>query len=165
MIRFETVDASFVLQRKIAIKNWIKEIILTSNYRIGDINYIFTDDNYLLEVNKQYLKHDYYTDIITFDTSAYTQIEQKGQHAVSADIFISLDTVYSNAKQYGTTFTSELYRVMAHGILHLTGFDDVTPDLKIKMTAAEERALSLLSAELADFQQQYTPKQCNINSI
>ncbi len=158
MIRFETVDASFVLQRKIAIKNWIKEIILTSNFQIGDINYIFSDDNYVLEVNRQYLNHDYFTDIITFDTSGYTPQSHGNTQKVSADIFISLDSVHSNAQLYGSTFTLELYRVMAHGILHLTGFDDVTPELKLQMTAAEESALSLLPEELLNFNQNYQPK-------
>ncbi|HIZ85478.1 MAG TPA: rRNA maturation RNase YbeY [Candidatus Coprenecus stercoravium] len=142
MIRFEVIDATFNLRHKNAIKNWIKEIILSKNRRVGDINYVFADDSYVLDVNRTYLSHDYYTDIITFDTSDYEGITSAG--AVSADIVISLDTVLANSRTYGSSFSRELYRVMIHGILHLTGNDDLTPEEAELMRQAEDEALSLL---------------------
>lgn len=154
MILFETVDATFVLRHKIAIKNWIKEIIFSSNSKVGDINYIFASDQYVLDVNRQFLGHDYFTDIITFDTSGYGAMHS-AKRQISADIFISLDTVKRNAEEYSATFTNELYRVMAHGVLHLTGYDDRTDCQIKKMRAAEESALSLLPEILKRTDQVY----------
>ena len=98
------------------ISAWIKAVALKYSKRAGDIAYIFCDDAKILEVNRQYLEHDYYTDIITFDYS-----EAK---TISGDIFISLDTVKSNSEQFGTAYDTELRRVIIHGILHLCGQDD-----------------------------------------
>lgn len=103
MIRFEVIDATFNLRRKIAIKNWINEIILRKNRKTGSVNYLFASDPYVLNVNRQFLGHDYYTDIITFDTSDY---ESPGavncqSDRLSADIVISLDTVLANSESYG----------------------------------------------------------------
>ncbi|HIZ88159.1 MAG TPA: rRNA maturation RNase YbeY [Candidatus Coprenecus pullistercoris] len=145
MIRFEVIDATFSLRHKNAIKNWIKEIILSKNRRVGDINYIFSDDEYVLEVNRKYLGHDYYTDIITFDTSEYDERTAGNQaDRVSADIVISLDTVAADAVTYGTGFSKELYRVIIHGILHLVGYDDVNEADSHRMRKAEDDALALL---------------------
>ena len=143
MIHFQVEDASFILRRKIAIKNWIKEILSSKTIAPGEINFIFCSDEYLLNINKQFLQHDYYTDIITFDTSEYDPYSSaKGR--VSADIFISLDTVLANASTYETTFNRELYRVIIHGILHCIGFDDHTPEEFNEMKLQEEKALFLL---------------------
>ena len=147
MIRFEVIDATFNLRRKNAIKNWINEIILSKNRKTGSVNYLFASDEYVLGVNRQYLAHDYYTDIITFDTADY-EVPQSGKRSdeiLSADIVISLDTVLANSATYGSTFSAELYRVMAHGILHLLGFDDHTDAERIQMRNAEDKALNLLT--------------------
>ena len=145
MIRFEVIDATFNLRHKNAIKNWIKEIILSKNRRVGDINYIFSNDEYVLEVNRKYLGHDYYTDIITFDTSEYDeQIADNKVDRISADIIISLDTVAANAVTYSADFPQELYRVIIHGILHLVGYDDLNEADSCRMRKAEDEALALL---------------------
>ena len=145
MIRFEVIDATFNLRHKNAIKNWIKEIILSKNRRVGDINYIFSNDEYVLDVNRKYLGHDYYTDIITFDTSEYDeQIADNKVDTISADIIISLDTVAANAVTYSADFPQELYRVIIHGILHLVGYDDLNEADSCRMRKAEDEALALL---------------------
>lgn len=145
MIRFEVIDATFNLRHKNAIKNWIKEIILSKNRRVGDINYIFSNDEYVLEVNRKYLGHDYYTDIITFDTSEYDeQIADNKVDTISADIIISLDTVAANAVTYCADFPQELYRVIIHGILHLVGYDDLNEADSCRMRKAEDETLALL---------------------
>lgn len=146
MIVFSVIDATFNLQHKIAIKNWIKEIISAKNLAVGDINYIFSNDDYVLDINRTYLSHDYYTDIITFDTSGYSQRPgaSGASGKISADIFISLDTVAANAAEYGTSFSRELYRVIIHGVLHLIGYDDLTPEQSLIMHRAEDSALELL---------------------
>ena len=100
-------------------KNWIKEILSTKSLSVGEINVVFCSDDYLLNINRQFLGHDYYTDIITFDTSEYNPVESNKRGRISADIFISLDTVLANADTYDTTFNRELYRVIIHGILHM----------------------------------------------
>jgi probable rRNA maturation factor len=103
---------------------------------IGEITYIFCDDDKILEVNRQYLNHDYYTDIITFDYSDGDKI--------SGDIFISLDTVKSNSQMYTTDYQEELFRVIIHGVLHLCGLSDSSEDEKKKMRDAENSALNIL---------------------
>ena len=111
---------------------------MAENYgkKVGDIAYIFCDDEKILEVNRQYLQHDYYTDIITFD---YTE-----DNVISGDLFISLDTVRSNSEEQGTTYEEELHRVIIHGILHLCGINDKGPGERELMEQAENKALSLL---------------------
>ena len=105
--------------------------------RVDTINYIFVDDTRILEVNRQFLQHDYYTDIITFD---YTQ-----GRILSGDLYISLDTVRTNARQIGTTYNQELLRVIIHGVLHLCGINDKGPGEREVMEAAEDKALALLA--------------------
>ena len=118
---------------------------MSKNRRVGDINYIFSNDEYVLEVNRKYLGHDYYTDIITFDTSEYDeQIADNKVDRISADIIISLDTVAANAVTYGADFPQELYRVIIHGILHLVGYDDLNEADSCRMRKAEDEALALL---------------------
>ena len=154
MITFEVINATFSLQCKNAIKNWIKEILLLKNLKPGAINFIFADDEYVLQTNREFLGHDYYTDIITFDTSEYDPFHiSKGK--ISADIIISLDTVLASSQEYGSTFTEELYRVMSHGLFHLIGYDDHNEDDVKEMRAAENEALSI-SIELNLPMQKYT---------
>ncbi|MDR1368912.1 MAG: rRNA maturation RNase YbeY [Dysgonamonadaceae bacterium] len=117
--------------------NWVKSVLTVYQKKPGGIAYIFCSDEKILEVNKQYLQHDYYTDIITFDYSE--------GNVVSGDIFISLDTVKSNSEKYNTTYDEELHRVIIHGILHLCGFKDKSSEDEKLMRAAEDKALDLLS--------------------
>ena len=104
---------------KTDIRNWVKNVAELHSKRLGPVSYIFCDDNKILEVNKQFLQHDYYTDIITFD---YTEGDK-----ISGDLFISLDTVRTNAEQFGQDYNTELHRVIIHGILHLCGINDKGP--------------------------------------
>lgn len=115
--------------------NWIKSVVETYGKKIGDISYIFCSDEKILEVNNQYLQHDYYTDIITFDYS-------EGK-IISGDIFISLDTVKSNSEEFKTNYLEELHRIMIHGVLHLCGVNDKTDKERAYMTECENKALQL----------------------
>lgn len=115
--------------------SWIKAVAASYGKKVGEIAYIFVDDERILDVNRQYLQHDYYTDIITFD---YCE-----EDIISGDLFISLDTVRTNAEQVGATYEQELNRVIIHGILHLCGIDDKGPGEREIMEAAENKALAL----------------------
>ena len=117
---------------------WVKAVAASYGKRVGEIAYIFVDDEKILEVNRQYLGHDYYTDIITFD---YCEGD-----VISGDLFISLDTVRTNAEQVGATYEEELHRVIIHGILHLCGINDKGPGEREIMEAAEDKALALRSS-------------------
>ena len=117
------------------VSAWIKKVAETHGFRVGDISYIFCSDEHILSVNREYLQHDYYTDIITFD---YTE-----EKRISGDIFISLDTVASNAEKFGTTYEEELYRVIIHGILHLCGINDKSDEERNGMEKEEDKALKL----------------------
>ena len=121
---------------------WLRRVAAQHERRLGEINYIFCNDEEILATNRQYLQHDYYTDIITFD-------ESEGDK-VSGDMLISLDTVRSNAEQLGTSYEEELHRVIIHGVLHLCGLKDKTPEDETVMRLAEERALALLRSELGE---------------
>ena len=114
---------------------WIKAVAASYGRKVGEIGYLFVDDEKILEVNREYLGHDYYTDVITFD---YDEDE-----TVSGDIVISLDTVRSNAQLFGKTYEEELYRVIIHGILHLCGINDKGPGEREIMEAAENKALAM----------------------
>ena len=115
---------------------WVKAVAASYGKKVGEIAYIFVNDKKILDVNRQYLQHDYYTDIITFDYS--------DDDTISGDLFISLDTVRSNAEQIGTTYEQELRRVIIHGILHLCGINDKGPGEREKMEAAEDKALNMI---------------------
>lgn len=115
---------------------WIETVAATYDRRIGEIGYMFVDDEKILEINREYLGHDYYTDIITFD---YDESD-----VLNGDIVISVDTVRSNAEQFGKSFDDELHRVIIHGILHLCGINDKGPGERELMEAAEDKALALL---------------------
>ena len=114
---------------------WIKAVAASYGKRVGEIAYIFFSDEKILEVNRQYLEHDYYTDIITFD---YTE-----GNRISGDLFISLDTVRTNAEQFDQPYERELYRVIIHGVLHLCGINDKGPGEREIMEEAENKALTL----------------------
>lgn len=114
---------------------WLRTVAASYGCKIGELGYVFCDDDKILEINRQYLNHDYYTDIITFD---YTE-----GRILNGDIYISLDTVRSNALQQHTDYTEELYRVIVHGVLHLCGINDKGPGERAVMQEAEDRALAL----------------------
>jgi rRNA maturation RNase YbeY len=135
-ILYNHIDVPVPAIKRRAISQWVKHIIAFYEKRTGDISYIFCSDNEILRINKQYLNHDYYTDIITFD---YTEND-----TISGDLFISLDTVKSNAEKFATDYWEELHRVLIHGILHLCGFKDKTPEEEALMRKREEEALLLL---------------------
>lgn len=129
-INFFSEDIAFVLQGKIKTRQWFKETIAAEGYKTGAINVIFCTDDYLSRLNAQYLKHTSLTDIITFD---YTE----RQH-VSGDIFISIERVQENADKFKVSFADELLRVMIHGILHLCGYKDGTPEEEKVMRQKED---------------------------
>lgn len=114
---------------------WIKAVAATYERKVGEIGYLFVNDEKILEVNNEYLGHDYYTDIITFDYDEGNQI--------NGDLVISLDTVRSNAELFGKPYEEELYRVIIHGVLHLCGINDKGPGERELMEAAENRALAM----------------------
>lgn len=136
MITYQTEEVKMPMIKKRQTTTWIKAVAGTYDKKIGEIAYIFCSDNKILEVNREYLHHDYYTDIITFD---YCEGDR-----LSGDLFISLDTIRTNSIQFGSTYDDELYRVIIHGILHLCGINDKGPGEREIMEAAENKALSLL---------------------
>lgn len=124
------------VNNKNSIKRWIKDIIENKfKKKVGDINYLFTNDLQILEINRTYLNHDYLTDIITFSYSA--------ENIISADIVISIDTVSANAQIFKQDFDTELRRVIIHGILHSLGYDDTTVEQKKRMAEMEDWALKI----------------------
>ncbi len=132
-IYFHDEKISSELKNKRSVKAWLNAILKTEKKLAGQINIIFTTDKHLLEINRKYLDKDYYTDIITFDYS-------EGKY-ISGDLFISLERVSENAKEYKTETQNELMRVMAHGLLHLIGYGDSTEDEKNHMRRLEDRCL------------------------
>ena len=136
MIQFTTDNIEMPALDERKITRWIKAVAADYGFSVGNINYIFCSDERELEVNRQFLGHDYYTDVITFDYSTASTL--------NGDIFISLDTVRSNAEMEGVTFEQELLRILIHGVLHLTGQGDKTPETKAEMTRKEELALQKL---------------------
>ncbi|HIZ04763.1 MAG TPA: rRNA maturation RNase YbeY [Candidatus Phocaeicola gallistercoris] len=136
MITYQTEGVEMPHIKKREITEWIKTIAESYGKKVGEIAYIFCSDEKILEVNRQYLQHDYYTDIITFD---YTE-----GNRISGDLFISLDTVRTNAEQFKASYDNELHRVIIHGILHLCGIDDKGPGEREIMETAENKALALL---------------------
>lgn len=136
MISYQTIDVPRPALKIRECNDWIKRVAASHGKKVGDIAYIFCSDEKMLEVNKEYLNHDYYTDIITFD---YTEGD-----VIGGDIFISVDTVKSNSEEFNASFDNELHRILIHGILHLCGFKDKQTDDKAEMTRQEDSALSLL---------------------
>lgn len=135
MIEFQTKDVEMPSFDFSKVERWLGEVAASHGRRIGNVNYLFCDDKEILRVNREFLGHDYFTDIITFDYSH--------RDRVGGDIFISLDTVASNADELGEMRERELLRVIAHGVLHLCGIDDKGPGEREIMEAAENAALSL----------------------
>ena len=133
MIHFFYENTSEIIEEN--IKPWIEKIIITEEKRLGEINYIFCDDEYLLKINQDYLQHDYYTDIITFD-----QVRGK---TISGEIFVSLQRIKDNASLISKNYEEEKKRVIAHGILHLCGYKDKTEEEQRTMRAKEDFYLSL----------------------
>lgn len=147
MIQFHTYDQAGELTsldlrtqhlHPARVERWIRLVGADYGFTIGNINYILCDDEKILAVNREFLQHDYYTDVITFD---YTT-----SGCLNGDIFISLDTVRSNAEMVGDRYERELLRILIHGVLHLTGQADKTPETRAVMTQKEERALSQVPA-------------------
>lgn len=136
MIYFFYEEIKFKLKNKRLLKKWIEKILSNHHIRHYKINYVFCNDSYLLGINKQYLQHDFLTDIITFDNSEVS-------NHLESDIFISIDRINENATTLKETFEEELHRVMIHGLLHLLGFKDKTSKQKEIMRAKENECLSL----------------------
>ena len=138
-ITFQADKINFPKIRKGNIKNWIKRVAASYGKTIGEVNYLFCTDDKILEVNTQYLSHDFYTDIITFDYSEGDKI--------SGDIIISLETVRTNSQKYSTDFMEELHRVIIHGILHMCGIDDKSETASLNMRKAENQALEQINPQ------------------
>lgn len=143
MIRFVLDGTTMPRLDEARISRWIRSVAADYGFGVGDITYIFCNDARMLEVNRQFLEHDYYTDIITFDYSTPGRI--------AGDIYISLDTVRSNGQEFAATndpaddsFSAELMRILIHGVLHLTGQGDKTPETRAEMTRKENLALAKL---------------------
>ena len=120
---------------------WIKAVAADHGKKVGDIGYMFVDDERILECNRQYLGHDYYTDVITFDYDD----DYEEENIIGGDIVISLDTIRTNAEKFGKTYEDELYRVIIHGILHLCGINNKGPGEREIMEAHEDKALKMLT--------------------
>ena len=135
-ITFDSDNIDFPNIKKRETSAWIKKIANSYNKKIGNVGYLFCNDEKILEIYRQYLDHDFYTDIISFDYS-------EGD-IISGDIFISLDTVRTNSQKYNTDYQEELYRVIIHGVLHLCGLDDKLEEDAIRMRESENSALKQL---------------------
>ena len=136
MITYSNENVGMPKIRKRDTTAWIRRVAASYGKKVGEVGYLFCDDEKILEVNREFLQHDYYTDIITFD---YDEGD-----TINGDIVISLDTVRSNAQQLGKDYDEELHRVIIHGILHLCGQNDKGPGEREQMEAAENNALKLL---------------------
>jgi len=141
MIRYFTEDITFSLPEKQQTRTWLKSLAAGEGYTIGELNYIFCSDEYLLQVNREHLDHDYYTDIITFDNA-------EDENRLEGDIFISIDRVRDNARTLGVPETQELRRVIAHGLLHLSGYGDKSEAEAAEMRRKEDEALAAWEASL-----------------
>lgn len=138
MISFN-YELEFQLENEEQYSSWISNVISSENKKEGDINYIFCDDEYILEINKQYLNHDYYTDIISFDYSVGNELH--------GDIFISIERVRENAIEFEVTFDEELKRVLAHGVLHYCGYKDKTGEEELLMRSKEDEKIKMFHVE------------------
>lgn len=133
MIYFHTEDIRFNLKNKTVLKNWVSSTITRTKNKAGEISFVFCTDEYLLKINREYLDHDTYTDIITFDYST--------KELISGDILISIDRIKENAENFSKSFEEELHRVIIHGVLHLLGYKDKTKAEKEEMTKQEDMCL------------------------
>lgn len=137
MIRFHTIDVPMPLFDPDTVRDWIASVVAREGFSVGELHYYFCSDEALLEINRQRLGHDFYTDIVTFPLSDDPRF-------VSSEFCISLDRIAENAVTFGRTQESELFRVMIHGVLHLIGFDDHTQSEQEAMRAMEEKCLSMI---------------------
>lgn len=135
-IHFFSEEISYTLKPKLLVRSWINQTILAEGYRLGELSFIFSSDEYLLKINREYLNHDNYTDIITFDNS-------KTEKLIIGDIFISIERIRENASKFNVKERDELHRVMIHGTLHLLGYPDKGKEAKKVMTTKEDHYLSL----------------------
>ena len=140
MIHYYNEDSEFLPKKRTYLTDWIKSVIHDQGKKLGELNFIFCSDAHLITINRQYLQHDDYTDIITFD---YCEAKK-----VIGDIFISVDRIKENAEKFKVSFDTELHRVMVHGVLHLCGYKDKSPEDKKKMTQMEDQSLSTRSEQL-----------------
>jgi probable rRNA maturation factor len=138
MINFHSLVSGFALSGKREIKKWLTNVITDHGKSLGQIDFIFCSDEYILEINREHLNHDYYTDVITFDYSEEEKLS-------SGDIFISIDSVSENAKECNIAIRDELERVMVHGVLHLLGYVDGTEEEKQLMRSKEDHYLIKLA--------------------
>ncbi len=136
MIEFN-YETNFTLNNEEQLINWVENCIVSNKFKVGEINYIFCDDVYLHKLNVEFLQHDTYTDIISFDNTM--------GKLISGDIFISIDRVKENSTVFTSSFEDELHRVMIHGVLHYMGYKDKTTEEKEMMRAKEDQCLSTLS--------------------
>ena len=135
-IQFFEEDITYKLKNKTAVRQWITETIQAEGFKLKELTYVFCSDSYLLQINQQYLDHDTYTDIITFDNSEIA-------NTIIGDIFISIDRIRENALKFSTTEADELHRVIIHGALHLLGYTDKSTPARKKMTIKEDFYLNL----------------------
>ncbi|HEY1025227.1 MAG TPA: rRNA maturation RNase YbeY [Sphingobacteriaceae bacterium] len=133
-VHFFSEDITFTLKQKEFVRNWINQTIISEGYRLNELTFIFCSDEYLLNINREYLNHDTYTDIITFDNS-----ETEGE--ITGDIFISVERIRENAAKFKVSPTDELHRVIIHGTLHLLGYPDKSKAEKALMTQKEDEYL------------------------
>lgn len=136
MVHFNSDQTEIPSINQVKVREWIEKVAGTYGKRVGEINYIFVSDERILEINREFLHHDYYTDHIGFDYSA--------ANVLSGDLYLSVDTIRSNSRLFGEGYEMELHRVIIHGILHLCGLKDKTPEERKQMETAEDEALTLL---------------------
>ena len=141
-VRYYTDDCNYRLPDKRLTAQWLREVAAAEGYTLGEVNYIFCSAQRLLEMNRQFLGHAYFTDVITFDYS-----DRKGAGIVSGDVFIDVETVADNARQYGATRLQEMRRVVVHGVLHLCGQKDKTPRANAQMHRKEDKYLKFWQNE------------------
>jgi rRNA maturation RNase YbeY len=144
MIKYDSIYEGFSLDAPQLFSEWLKQVIKKENGVLGNIQYVFCSDEYLLDVNLKYLHHDYFTDIITFPFSEDDKI-------ISGEIYISIDRVRENAKKNNVRFVQELARVIVHGVLHLLGYEDYSSEQKKEMRQKEDYYLNLLGGQENDF--------------
>ena len=135
MITYNLINVAMPDIREAEVSSWVRRVAKDYGKTVGDVNYIFVDDETILDINRRFIGHDYYTDHIGFDYSK--------DDSLSGDIYISLDTVRTNAEQFGAPYQEELHRIIIHGLLHLCGLRDKTDEERQQMQQAEDKALSL----------------------
>lgn len=137
MICFHILDVALPALDYDQVRSWITSVVTDAGYRVGELHYYFCSDEALLEINRQRLGHDFYTDIVTFPLGDCDEV-------ISSEFCLSLDRIQENAETFGRSYASELHRVMIHGVLHLVGFDDLTNAEEQQMREKEEQCLSLI---------------------